>query len=295
MYARMGDLYDEPTRVRFLNVTETPEQTYSEQVFDVAEARVARLTDVLSGIEDDLDATFVAEGHVSRDIAFDVLKTARENGVDRILMGYPSEHHKLAYKLEYGSPCDVLFVRGLGGADVNLSPLTIGTGGGPHHRAVVDLASRIAAGGGDVTVVDVRPTGGSGTPEDPDPTLAAFVEGSDPTVLEVESDSIADALVDAAADRGGLLAIGAARTRGLSRHVFGSVPDRVVTRASERDVPVVVYASASGEFSRVTDLVFAPVRAIAKRVGWYETAERDARGSGDSVGADRSDRPGRSD
>ncbi|ESP89008.1 amino acid permease-associated protein [Candidatus Halobonum tyrrellensis G22] len=286
--ARMGELYDEPTEVWFLNVTEIPEQTYSEQVFDVAQARVDRLEDVLAGV-DDLDATFVVEGHVSRDIAFDVLKTTRETEADRILMGYPSQHYKLAHELEYGSPCDVLFVRGLGEGDVELSPLTIGTGGGPHHRALAELASRVARAGGDVTVVDVQPTGTSGTSEDTGPTLDPFDDGSTPDVVEVTSDSIADALVDAAADRGGLLAIGAARTRGLSRHVFGSTPDRVVARASERDVPVLVYASASGEFSRLSDLVFAPIRAVAKRVGWYETADRDTRGGDPRPGANRSD------
>ncbi|MDL5363628.1 amino acid permease [Halalkalicoccus sp. NIPERK01] len=266
-YARLaadvGRLYGDDPVVRLLNVTEIPEQTESAALVDTAVERVDRIEEELGDVRADLEATVLVEGHISRDVAFDVLTTAREESVDRIAMGYPEDRPDITEAIEYKAPCDVLFASGVD-APLDVSTITIGVGGGPHHDHLLDVASRLAHRGTTVHVVNVEPTGTSGTPEDVGRTIERFDERDSVEVHTVASDDVADALVDVATDVGGPLLVGASRNRVFRRFVFGSNADRVVRRSAGLDLPVLVYASETGIRGRLRSALFTPYRYFLK-------------------------------
>ena len=246
---------DDPTFVQVLNVTQIPEQTPNEMVRDTAAARADRIESLLA--EADLDVEYTVEGHVCRDVAFDVLQTAREDGADRILMGYPHEHRNLAETVEYEASCPVYFASGVEGMGP-IDTVTVGAGGGPHHAAMLPLIDRLGRTGADVHVVNVDPTDGGGTTEDVAATLSAL--SGKPTVHQLAAPTVADGLVEVAAENGGPLFIGATRDRRLRRWVLGSTPDRVIGLAREAGVPVLVFASAQGVSGRVEDYLYPVYR-----------------------------------
>ncbi|MFC7082473.1 hypothetical protein [Halorussus caseinilyticus] len=73
---------------------------------------------------------------------------------------------------------------------------------------------------------------------------------------------MAEGLVTTAAENGGPLFIGASRTRLLRRWVLGSTPDRVIDRADDLGVPVVVYAKPTGLSDRLGEALFPVSRYI---------------------------------
>jgi APA family basic amino acid/polyamine antiporter len=265
--SRIGELHDGAPVVKVLNTVNVPDQADSTAFLDTAEERMSRLEDELAEIEGEVSADLLAEGHVSRDVAFDILQTARNDEVDRILMGIPEENPHITEKVEYEAPCDTLFVGG--GADPgDLSRVTIGAGGGPHHNALLDLAERLGDVGSRIDVVSVEPEGESGIAEDVEPTLAVFDDDEDVHVHNLTSENIAATLVEQAAEHDATLIIGATRTRFLRQWVFGSTTDRAVSLAEERGVPVIVYATAeAGGFrGRIGEALFAPYRYLRKHV-----------------------------
>jgi hypothetical protein len=106
----------------------------------------------------------------------------------------------------------------------------------------------------------VDPTGKGGTGEDPQETLDALSEGVSVETHRVSASTVAEGLVSTAAENGGILVIGASRDRGLKRWVLGSTPDRVIERATEAGVPVLVYASSTSVSGRVEDILFPVYR-----------------------------------
>ncbi|ADJ15552.1 amino acid permease [Halalkalicoccus jeotgali] len=266
-YARLaadiGRLYGDDPVVRLLNVTEVPDQTGSDTVVDIAVERADRIEARLETVRDDLDATVLLEGHISRDVAFDIVATAREESVDRIVMGYPEDRPDITESVEYRAPCDVVFASRVDGP-LDLSTITIGVGGGPHHDHLLDVASLLARRGTTVHVVNVEPTGTSGTPEDLDRTLERFDDRDSVEVHAMQADDVADALIEVATDVGGPLVVGASRNRVFRRFVFGSNADKVVRRTANRDVPVLVYASETGLRGRVQSALFTPYRFLLK-------------------------------
>ncbi|ADB60470.1 amino acid permease-associated region [Haloterrigena turkmenica DSM 5511] len=249
--------------VQVLNVTEIPDQTPHEVVAETAQGRADRIADALA--DESLDVEYSVEGHTSRDVAFDVVQTARNGDADLILMGYPDEHPGLTEAVEYDAPCDVVFAAGFDDVDPDsIATVTVGAGGGPHHRGSLSTVRSLIKRGGDVQVVSVTP-GDGGTPEDPADTVAAL-DGVDVDVTEVAAATVADGLVEAAETDGGVLVVGASRDRRLSQWVFGSTPDRVVDRAEEAAVPVLVYASASGVPGRIEDYLFPVYRYLRRRL-----------------------------
>lgn len=92
--------------------------------------------------------------------------------------------------------------------------------------------------------------------EDPQQTLDALPDDVSVDVREVTASTIADGLVSTAVENGGVLVIGASRTRGLKRWILGSTPDLVIERASETGLPVIVYASETTVPGRIEDLLF---------------------------------------
>ncbi|WP_435117256.1 amino acid permease [Halolamina sp. C58] len=265
--SRIGELYDGAPVVKVLNTVDVPDQADSTAFLDTAEERMRKLESELAEIEDEVSADLLAEGHVSRDVAFDILQTARDDEVDRILMGIPEEHPHITEQVEYEAPCDTLFVGG-GEQPDDLSRVTIGAGGGPHHNALLDLAERLGDVGSRIDVVSVEPEGKSGIAEDVEPTLAVFDEDEDVHVHNLTGENIAATLVEQAAEYDATLIVGATRTRLLRQWVFGSTTDRAVSLAEERGVPVIVYATAAagGYRGRLSEALFAPYRYLRKHL-----------------------------
>jgi nucleotide-binding universal stress UspA family protein len=252
--------------VQVLNVTELPDQTPHEMVSDTAQGRADRIAANLA--EADVDVEYSVEAHTSRDVAFDVVQTARNDEADLVLMGYPEEHPGLTQTVEYKAPCDVVFASGFED-DLRIDRVTLGAGGGPHHRGSLAMVRALAEQGASVCIVSVTPRRGGST-EDPGDTVSAF-EGLDVEVRSVEAATVAEGLVDVATVDGGVLVIGASRDRRLRQWIFGSTPDRVVKRATAEGIPVLVYATASGVPERVEDYVFPVYRYLRRRIHGDDT------------------------
>ncbi|MDY6819597.1 MAG: amino acid permease [Halobacteriales archaeon] len=265
--ATIAQARSENPLIQVLNITQIPEQTASEIVVEQAEENVAVIEDALSA--NNIDVDYVVEGHTCRDIAFDVLHTAREDDADLILMGYPEDHPDVTESVEYDAPCDVLFVSGPPEAGT-IDAVNVGVGGGPHHLAALPLVNALADRGAEIHLIDVHT--GEGVHEDPGKTLQRLADTATATVHNVRSSSIAEGLVSTAAENGGILIIGASRNRRLRQWIFGSTPDRVVNLADDAGVPVIVYASSVGISGWVEDRVFPIYRYLRKRFGRGEPA-----------------------
>jgi APA family basic amino acid/polyamine antiporter len=261
--ATLGDGQDAETLVQVLNVTNIPEQTPNEMVRDTAAERAERIEDHLDAA--DLDVSYTVEGHICQDVAFDILQTAREDQADAILMGYPEDNPGITETVEYDAPCDLFFTSNVDAVD-DLSTITVGAGGGPHHLSLLPIVNRLGANGADVHVVSVNPTSG-GTAEPVDETVAALTDVAELQVHNVSANSVAEGLVSSAVGTGGLLVIGATRDRRLRRWVFGSTPDRTIDLARGADVPVVVHASTSGVSGRVEEYLFPVYRYLRRHLG----------------------------
>jgi APA family basic amino acid/polyamine antiporter len=258
--ARLGEARGEDPFVQVLTVTPIPEQTPNELVAEEAEERTDELRDLLAGSTVDVD--YSVEGHICGDVAFDILQTARDDEADMIVMGYPEDNPGIAEQVELKTPCDVAYASGF--TDEDFGVVNVGAGGGPHHHAMLELVDAFGAAGSEIHVVSVDPEG-PGTPEDPGETLGKLSRTESVQVHSVTGGTIADGLVSAAEENGGILLIGASRDRRLRRWVFGSTPDRVVELAETAGVPVVVYASEVGMPERIDDRLF-PVYRYARRL-----------------------------
>ena len=260
--AEIGRGHDRPTLVQVLTVTHVPDQTSSEMVYETAEKRVDRIEARLAEVDVSVDHT--VEGHICRDVAFDILQTARSDGADRILMGYPEDHRSIAETVEYGAPCGVFFTSNVDAID-DLSVITIGAGGGPHHLALLPLVNRLGQLGDEIHVVSIDPLAG-GSKEPVDETVTGLSGVEDVHVHNLTAESVAEGLVSAAVGNGGMLIIGATRDRRLRRWVFGSTPDRVIELARAADVPVLIYASTSGVSGRIEDYVYPVYRYLHRHL-----------------------------
>jgi APA family basic amino acid/polyamine antiporter len=263
--ALVGNTRGEDPIVHVLNVTEIPEQTPYEAVTGAAEGRARRIEELLD--EAEIGAEYTVEGHICQDVGFDIVQTARDEQADQILMGYPEEHTQIAEHVEYKAPCGVLFVSGFTDPTA-VDIVNIGAGGGPHHRAVLPLIEQFGENGADINVINVDPESG-GRAETPETTLAALSGAPEVRVQNVSAATVAEGLVSTAKENGGVLVIGATRTRRLRRWVFGSTPDRVISLADGAGVPVIVYAGPRGVQGPLEDYVYPIYR--------YLTASRRGR------------------
>ena len=255
----LGNMYADDPFVQVVTVTEIPEQTPFETVEETARGRVQSIQELLS--VEDLDADFAVEGHICRDIAFDIVQTARNDEADLILMGYPEEHTQVAEQVEYKAPCGVLFASGfVEPTDVDV--VNVGAGGGPHHMDLLDLIERMGERGAELHVVNVTPEGGTGRPENSEATVAGLSDAPSVQVHNVTAQTIAEGLVQQATANGGILVIGATRTRRLRRRVFGSTPDNVIELASGVGLPVLVYASPRGVQGPIEDYLYPVYRYL---------------------------------
>jgi amino acid transporter/nucleotide-binding universal stress UspA family protein len=266
-YVRLAELLgraqEAESVVQVLNVTHIPDQTPNEMVRETAQERTRRIEDRLS--EAGVDAEYTVEGHICRDVAFDILQTARDDGADQILMGYPEEHATITETVEYNAPCGVFFTSNVDAIE-DLDTINVGAGGGPHHRALLPFVNRLGARGAEVHVVSVTPEAG-GTAEPVDETVSALPDVASLEVHEVAADTVADGLVSTAVENGGILVIGATRDRRLRRWVFGSTPDRTIDLARSMNFPVLVHASTSGVSGRVEEYLFPVYRYLRRHLG----------------------------
>ncbi len=243
-----------------LTVTQVPEQTPHEVVSDIAAERANRIREVLAADEHPVDYTVTA--HTCRNIAFDINKTARDQGTDLILMGYPKENEDITRQVEYGAPCDVVFTSGYEGDPIET--VNVGAGGGPHHRAALSVVRVLGQQGADINIITVNPAGKE-PPEDPAATVSELNGIENLQIRNIEAGTIADGLVDTVVETGGLLVIGASRDRRFRQWVFGSTPDAVIETARAANVPVIVYASQSGVYERFEDYLF-PIYRFLRRL-----------------------------
>jgi nucleotide-binding universal stress UspA family protein len=256
-------------------VTDIPDQTPHEMVQEEAQGRVEAIEEELVGI--DLDAEVAVEGHTCRDIGFDIVQAARDDRADLIVMGYPEEHVGVTETVELQAPCDTFFVSGLP-EDPDFSSVNVGAGGGPHHRALLPVVNALGQQGSEIHLINVHPTGEHGTEERMGPSLEHLTGNA--AIQDIRANNIAEGLVEAAAENGGILVMGASRTRRLRQWVFGSTPDRVVELATDRDLPMLVYASSTSVRGTVEDWLFPVYRYGRKRIG-----ERDPDRSGGGQGS----------
>jgi hypothetical protein len=220
---------------------------------------VRRIQDLLAA--EDLDASYAVEGHTCRDVGFDIVQTARDEESDLVLMGYPEEHTEVAEHVEYKSPCGVLFASGVMGPDA-LDVVNIGAGGGPHHMDLLSLIDRMGEQDAEIHVINITPEGGEGRPENAEATVSGLPHASSVQIHNITAQTIADGLVDQAAENGGILLIGATRTRRLRRRVFGSTPDNVIKLAQGSGVPVLVYSSPRGVQGPIEEYVYPVYRYL---------------------------------
>ncbi|MDS0259602.1 universal stress protein [Haloarcula sp. S1CR25-12] len=248
--------------VNVLNVTHVPDQTPWETVQDTARARTERLQAELEHA--DVGVDYTVEGHTCRDIAFDIVRTAREDDADLLLLGYPERHRDVTETVEREAPCDLFFADRTVAAD-DLSTINIGAGGGPHHEALLPLVDELGKLGSELHLINVSSTE-QGTDETPGTTLDALAGAERTAVTNVFAESVAEGLVETAADNGGVLVVGASRDRWLKQALFGSTPDEVVRLSAERDVPVLVYASETGVRGQLSERLFPLLRYLRKRL-----------------------------
>jgi APA family basic amino acid/polyamine antiporter len=262
-YVRLASLlaagHEKKPLIEVITVTEIPDQTPHEVMADVANERAERIEEVLG--DEELTIEYTVEGHTCRDIAFDILQSAREDSADLILMGYPEENDEITKKVEYTAPCDVVFASGM--KDGNIEQINIGAGGGPHHLAAAKFVRSLGEQGLEVNVISVDPAG-EGTSEDPAGTVSELSGLPDLHVYNVSAASIAEGLVTKTKEEGGILIIGASRDRRLRQWVFGSTPDSVIERAKLDDVPVLIYASSPSVPERIEDYLFPAYRYLRK-------------------------------
>ncbi|MEF8784466.1 MAG: amino acid permease, partial [Haloarculaceae archaeon] len=263
-YLRLADVLASGSNrdvvVTVLTVTQIPEQTPHEVVSDIAAERADRISEVLAA--DEHPVAYTVTAHTCRNIAFDINETARDQGTDLILMGYPEENEDITRQVEYGAPCDVVFTSGYEGDPIET--VNVGAGGGPHHRAALSVVRVLGQQGADINIITVDPAGKE-PPEDPAATVSELNGIEDLRIRTVEAGTIADGLVDTVVETGGLLVIGASRDRRFRQWVFGSTPDAVIETARAADVPVIVYASQSGVYERFEDYLF-PIYRFLRRL-----------------------------
>jgi nucleotide-binding universal stress UspA family protein len=260
----IGSLQAENPIVQVVTITQIPDQTPFETVEDTTRGRVTRIEELLA--REEIEVEYTVEGHTCKDVAFDIVQSAREAAADLILMGYPEEHTDVAQRVDYRSPCGVIFANGFADA-TDVGVVTVGAGGGPHHLDLLPIVDRMGQAGSEINVVNVDPSGGGGVTESIDATMANLAETSSVAVHQITAPTVAEGLVESAAEHGGLLVIGATRTRRLRRWVFGSTPDRVVALAEGAGVPVLVYASRRGIHGPFEDYVYPIYRRLRGRTG----------------------------
>jgi len=259
--AALGDKLVSTPFIQVVMITQITEQSAPELVNEAATGRVQRTRDLLA--EESIATGYSVEGHTCRDIAFDIVQTARADGAELILMPYRTAETAIAEEVGYKAPCGVMFATRLVAVD-ELTRLNIGAGNGPHHMDLVPLIEQIGQQGVEINVINVEPAV-AGRPENAETTIGNLTNAPSVQLQNRSAQTIASGLVAQAAANGGVLIIGASPSRRLRRRVFGSTPDNVIDLAEGAGVPVIVYASPRGVQSPVEDYYHTITRSLRRK------------------------------
>jgi nucleotide-binding universal stress UspA family protein len=190
---------------------------------------------------------------LSRDIAVDIARTARERGADLVLIGF---HRPVfgrtilggkVHRVLTGADTDVaVFVdRGLDKPKRVLVPHMAG----PHDRLAMELAQRLARGSGaEVTILHVVPKNHETDHESEvrsavDEVFANAKESAAVNLRVIESNTPAQTVIDESANYD-LVVIGVSDEWGLSSHLFGWRPERIASQSTASLLIVRKHATA---------------------------------------------------
>lgn len=245
----------EKSRLVFLHYENVPSQVPIDQAeTEYIQKTVDESHEVIQNEELEDNISVDVQGHITRNMAFDIVNTARDEEANLIIMGYPDENTQLSSRVKNKTPCDIMFLRDVESSD--LDRVTIGTGSGPHHRAMLPVVKGLGKLGSKLFIASVNPEN-YGNEEDPSRTVKGISE--EETAFEVqntESPTVAEGLVDKAEDNESMLIIGASRDNMLKKTVFGSTPDRTIQLARERDIPVMIYGGKEGLTGKLGSALF---------------------------------------
>ena len=185
---------------------------------------------------------------VSRSVAEGILDTAREEKVDKIILGWKGETHSFQASLGpvidpviRNAPCDVLVMKGDTCAGIN--SILIPTAGGPNAPIGARVASTLSR------AYQARVTGlyvqvGRATPrrmednrETIEETFSDLTFGTPPETKVIMADNVLDG-INAEAENYDLVIIGASEQGTLDQFTFGSFPQRIAAQAPKMSLIV---------------------------------------------------------
>jgi hypothetical protein len=127
------------------------------------------------------------------------------------------------------------------------------------HTRTLDFKIAYAIGLGTMIAAGIFSLSGTAVAEIGSSAVIAFVLAAVVAGLTAASYSEFASIY---AENGGILIIGATRTRRLRRRVFGSTPDNVIKLARGGGVPVLVYSSPRGVQGPIEEYVYPVYRYL---------------------------------
>jgi amino acid transporter len=224
-------------------------------------SKISRVEDIVEDSSVQTKDTVVL-GHLTKNVALDIVQTARDTEANLIMMGYPQQSKQIAQSVKTNAPCDIAFTRGL--EPNSFDNLTVGVGSGPHHNKMLSTISDLAKNGSNVYLTSV-------TTEDVNPESEEEMSRQKLSDIEVkhkniESDSIAEGLLTVATETDSLLLIGATRDSVLKQKVFGSTPDEVAQLAYDTDTPIVIYGQKDNFSTKIESIIITAVRTLSGKL-----------------------------
>ncbi|MCJ7715546.1 MAG: TIGR00341 family protein [Anaerolineales bacterium] len=194
---------------------------------------------------------------VSRSVSEGILDTAREEGVDQILLGWLGDTRTISNSLGpvidpiiKEAPCDVLIVKGDHSRDIK--SILVPTAGGPNAPIGASLAATLSQiYGASVTGLYVQV--GRATPrrmdenyQTIDDTLEGLLFNEEPDKKVIMADNVLEGILKEAQDYD-LVIVGATEQGFFDQFAFGSVPLRIAAQAPNTSIMVKGY-SGTREF-----------------------------------------------
>jgi uncharacterized hydrophobic protein (TIGR00271 family) len=191
---------------------------------------------------------------VSRSVSEGILDTAREEGVDQILLGWLGDIRTISNSLGpvidpiiKEAPCDVLIVKGDQSREIN--SILLPTAGGPNAPIGARLAATLSQ------IYDASVTGlyvqvGRATPRRMDEnhqtiedTLEGLIFNQEPEKKVIMANNALDGILKEAGDYD-LVIVGATEQGFFDQFAFGSIPLRIASQAPNMSVIVKGYSGA---------------------------------------------------
>lgn len=200
-------------------------------------------------------------GYRSTSISEAILHTIKTNTVDMVLMGYPTEKHKVTNIIQHKSPCPVIFSNNFT-ENTRIDAINVGVGSGPNHKRSLESVKKLSSSV-DAHVTTVNPDI-TGTEEKIEDTVEYLSGWSDIQVHDVDSRSVAKGLTEVTREEDAVLFMGASRDNWLSQRLFGTTPDKVVELSTESsNIPVIIVSDRENISKKVNSIIFG-----IKRIFW---------------------------